>query len=42
MHLYANEMSFLQLYLLLETGMRSCLRTTEALEQTGTEGWKVV
>ncbi len=42
MHLYANEMPFLRLYLLLEKGMRSYLRTTEAPEQTGTEGLKVV
>ena len=38
MHLYANEMPFLQLYLLSETVMRrSRLRMTEAPEQMGTE-----
>jgi len=42
MHLYANEMPFLRLYLVLEAGMRSCLCTTEAPEQTGTEGLKFV
>lgn len=42
MHLYANEMSFLQLYLLSETGVRRQERTTEAPEQMGTEELKIV
>ncbi len=37
MHLYANDMPFLQLYLLSDIGMRRQERTTEAPEQMGTE-----
>jgi hypothetical protein len=42
MHLYANEMPFLQLYLLSETGVRRQERAPEAPEQTGTEELKII